>query len=333
MKLATCLLILSSFTALAATEEHLNKKFTVQTGGKLVVDADFGSIDVSPSSNSEVTVDVWRKASRKNKADEEAFLRDNPVNFTQEGDTVTVRSRRKSPSALHWFWGSHNKNEAKYVITVPSQFSAGLKTSGGGISARDLTGEVKADTSGGGVEFVRIHGPLDGDTSGGDIRVADCQGEIKIQTSGGGLTVTGASGSLHGGTSGGGITIKAFHGPARVETSGGNLEIESVAGNIDGSTSGGSIATILSSPLAGEVRLETSGGDVTARIAADVAFDLDAETSGGSVNSDLPVTVSGKMDHDRLKGAVNGGGKLVRLRTSGGSIRVEKFLKQTAERQ
>jgi len=80
-------------------------------------------------------------------------------------------------------------------------------------------------------------------------------------------------------------------------------------------------------------RLETSGGAVTARIAANAAFELDAETSGGGVSSDLPVTVIGKTEPDRLKGAVNGGGKLVRLHTSGGSIRVEKAGGQTADRQ
>jgi DUF4097 and DUF4098 domain-containing protein YvlB len=333
MKITTCLLIISSFTAFAATEEQLNKKFTVQPGGRLVVDVDFGSINVSPNTTGEVTVDVWRKIGRKKKADEEGFLRDNPVIVSQEGDTVTVRSRHKSQSNRHWFWGSDNSNEAKYVITVPAQFDAGLKTSGGAIAVSDLTGTVNANTSGGGMDFKRLHGPLDGDTSGGDIRVTDCQGTIKIQTSGGGLTVTGASGSLNGDTSGGGITVKDFHGPARVQTSGGDLKIEGVAGNIEGTTSGGSIAAILSSPLAGDVRLETSGGGVTARIAANVAFELDAESSGGDVSSDLPVTVVGKIEHGQLKGAVNGGGKLVLLHTSGGSIRVEKAPGQTAERQ
>jgi DUF4097 and DUF4098 domain-containing protein YvlB len=88
----------------------------------------------------------------------------------------------------------------------------------------------------------------------------------------------------------------------------------------------------LSSPLPA-VSLDTSGGGVTVRIPANAAFDLDAETSGGGVRSDLPVTIVGKVEHDRLKGAVNGGGKLVRLRTSGGGIHVERREPQTAERQ
>jgi hypothetical protein len=324
MKLTTCLLLITSFTALAATEEQLNKKFAVQPGGRLVVDVDFGSIKVGTNATDEVAIDVWRKVSRKSKADEETFLREYPVTFTQEGDTVTVRTRHKSHSGWNWPWGSQNRNEAKYVITVPAQFNARLRTEGGGITVSDLTAEVAADTSGGRLEFTRLRGQLDGDTSGGGIRLTDCQGTIKIETSGGDITAIGGSGSLRAGTSGGGITVKNFQGTARVDTSGGDLTIDDVAGDINGSTSGGSIETKLFSPLPGDVRLETSGGAVTARIAGDAAFELDAETSGGGVSSDLPVTVVGKKERDQLKGAVNGGGKLVRLRSSGGSIHVEK---------
>lgn len=331
MKLTTFLLLATSLTAFAATEEQLNKKFTIHPGGKLVIDVDFGSIKVSTNASGEVAIDVWRKVTRKNKADEEAFLRENPVTFAQDGDTITIRAHHKSQNGWHWWSGFRNRNEAKYVITVPAKFNARLKTDGGGISTSDLTGSVNADTSGGGLDFERLRGPLDGDTSGGAIRVTDCEGAINIHTSGGGIEATGGSGTLHGDTSGGGITVKDFHGPARIETSGGGLVIDNVAGAIDGSTSGGSIEANLLSPISG-VRLETSGGGVTVRIPASAAFDLDAETSGGGVHSDLPVTIVGKTEHDRLRGAVNGGGKLVRLRSSGGGIHVERGEPQTAER-
>jgi len=37
----------------AETEEQINKRFAVQPGGKLVVDVDFGSIDISANASSE----------------------------------------------------------------------------------------------------------------------------------------------------------------------------------------------------------------------------------------------------------------------------------------
>ena len=99
MKLSTILLLASSLAAFAATEEQLNKHFTVQPGGTLVVDVDFGSIEVSTNATSEVTVEVWRKITRKNKSDEDEFIQKHPVQFSQEDGTVTISSRNKAPRA------------------------------------------------------------------------------------------------------------------------------------------------------------------------------------------------------------------------------------------
>jgi DUF4097 and DUF4098 domain-containing protein YvlB len=323
MKLTALLLLLASGAAFAATEENINKTFPVAPGGLLVVDVDSGSIDVSTNTApTEITVDVWRKVTRKNKEAEEQFLRDYPVQFLHEGNTLIIRERNEVSN--HWFGNWRNRNEGKYTIRVPAQFSAKLHTSGGGIAVSDLAGEVKADTSGGGLRFTRVHGPLTGDTSGGGISVADCEGAIKIHTSGGGIDVAGGSGSLNGDTSGGGVKVRNFAGPASVETSGGGITIENVQGAVEGSTSGGSINAVLLSPVPGEVTLSTSGGGVTVKVPDNAAFNIDARTSGGGVTCDLPVTVQGKIEHGHLKGVVNGGGLAVVLRSSGGGIHIKK---------
>jgi hypothetical protein len=226
MKLSLLLLTLTSCAALAATEESTNQTFQVQPGGKLVVDVDFGSIDVTTNAANAVAISVWRKVSRGSEADEQKYLSDSPVVFVQDGNSITIRSHAKIKEKFHWFGGLKNRNEGKYIIQVPAQFNAQLNTSGGGIAASDVAGEVKADTSGGGLQFARLHGPLNGDTSGGGIRVTDCEGPIKIDTSGGGIEVTGGSGTLNGDTSGGSITVKNFKGPASVDTSGGGVHVE-----------------------------------------------------------------------------------------------------------
>jgi len=325
MKLTLFLLALTSCAALAVTEEQTNQTFQVAPGGTLVVDVDFGTIDVATNSTDAVTVNVWRKVTRGSVEEEQKFLADNPVAFVQEGNIVTVRSRAKVKEQFHWFSGFRNRNEGTYTIRVPARFNSRLNTAGGGIAASDLTGEVKANTSGGGLRFTRLHGPLNGDTSGGGIRVTDCEGTIKIDTSGGGIEVTGGGGSLHGDTSGGSITVETFKGPVSVDTSGGGITIENVAGKIKGDTSGGSIHAVLLSPVPGDVSLSTSGGGVSVSVSADAAFNLDAEASGGGVHCDLPVTIQGKLEHDRLKGTVNGGGPVVHLETSGGGVHVRKM--------
>jgi DUF4097 and DUF4098 domain-containing protein YvlB len=94
---------------------------------------------------------------------------------------------------------------------------------------------------------------------------------------------------------------------------------------VKGDTSGGSIHAVLLAPLPGDVSLSTSGGGVTVKVPAEAAFNLDAESSGGGVYCDLPVTTQGKLKSDRLKGPVNGGGPILRLKTSGGGIQVQKL--------
>jgi DUF4097 and DUF4098 domain-containing protein YvlB len=323
MKLTLFLLAFTTFAAVATTEETLNKRFTVQPEGRLVVDVDFASINLSTNGTGEVIVEVWRRITRRNKADEEKFLQDHPVTISHEDNTVTVHCRRKRAGS--WSWGGRSRIEAKYTITVPADFNAQLKTSGGGIAVSNLAGEVKANTSGGGLRFAHLRGPLEGDTSGGGIHVTDCEGKLKIHTSGGGIEVSGGCGSLDGHTSGGSVTVKGFHGDAHFGTSGGGLTIENVIGKVEGSTSGGSVSAVLPAPLPGDVELSTSGGAVTVAVPAEAAFDLDASTSAGRVSSDLPVTVVGKVARDRLKGTVNGGGKSVVLRSSAGSIRLKKL--------
>src|SRR5882672_1460329 len=95
MKLTLLVLALTSCAALAATEEQTNKTFQAASGGTLVVDVDFGSIEVSTNSAEVIAVHVWRSVTRSSAEAEQKYLAENPVVFAQEGNTVTVRSRPK----------------------------------------------------------------------------------------------------------------------------------------------------------------------------------------------------------------------------------------------
>ena len=72
--------------------------------------------------------------------------------------------------------------------------------------------------------------------------------------------------------------------------------------------------------------MRTSGGGITLTLIPDIAVDLEAKTSGGHVSTDFEVesTIQGKVPKNRLEGRINGGGPLLKLRTSGGSIRLQK---------
>src|ERR1017187_4040963 len=329
LKPTVALFLISAVAAWAATEEKLNHRFSAQPGGAVVVEVDFGSVEVSTNGTSEAVVDVWRKIGRRKKADEAAFLRDNPVEFAQDGNTVTIRSHGKSKWS--WSWSGRNQNEAKYTITVPAQFNARLKTGGGGVHVVDLTGDVKAHTGGGGLSFAHLHRALEGgkggggETGGGSVSAGSCEGALNFRSGGGGIEVTEGSGSLSGATGGGSVSVRRFQGPAHVTSGGGGGTSEAVGGAVNASTGGGSISAVLPSELGDAVNLSTGGGGISVTVPGTAAFNLDAKTSGGTVSTDLPVTVVGKVEHGRLQGPVNGGGKLVQLRSGGGSIHLKKL--------
>ena len=88
MKPTLILLLVSCLGVYGATEEQINAEFVVQANGKLVVDVDFGAIEVNTNGGAQVTVDVFRSVSRSSKADEEAFLAEHPVKFSQDGNII-----------------------------------------------------------------------------------------------------------------------------------------------------------------------------------------------------------------------------------------------------
>jgi hypothetical protein len=330
----TTLLFVSLTTvgAIAATEENIHETRPAKAGGTLVVEVDFGSIEVAPGDGAKVVIDAHRKVEMSSKEKEEEYLAAAPIRIATEGDKVMVRAIRKNESLGKQFWHmmGHTRTEGRYTIKVPASFHVDLDTSGGDVSAHGLTGVVKVDTSGGDLNFGQIHGDIHADTSGGNITAKDCDGVTDLDTSGGRIEVTGGQGNLKVDTSGGNVTVLNRVGDTKVNSSGGKLRLGNISGKLNAETSGGSVSAILPSPVAGDVRLETSGGSITVLTPPNAALTIDAETSAGSVRSDLPISRR-SSDSDSLQGTLNGGGTKLVLRSSAGSIEIVSTEKETAQ--
>ncbi len=326
------LLTLVSLHAIASSEENIHQTRDARPGGKLVVDVDFGSIDVTAGERDKVVVDAHRKIEASSKDKEQEYLAAAPITIANEGDKVVVRAVRKHESLGDQFGHlfGHSRTEARYSIKVPSNFSADLDTSGGDVSVNGLTGNIKVDTSGGDMTFGQLHGDLHASTSGGDITAKNCEGKVNLDTSGGRIEVTGGKGNLGASTSGGAVTVLNRVGDVKVDSSGGKLRLGNISGKLNAETSGGSVSAILPSPVVGDVRLETSGGGITVLTPRDARLTIDAETSAGGIHSDLPIERL-SSDSDSLKGTINGGGTKLVLRTSAGSIEIVSADKATAQ--
>ena len=312
------------------TTDSIEQSFNVKPGGRLTVEADLGSIEVRAEATDRVDVEVVRGVNATDLQRVADLRRDLRISMNQSGNDVHVIA--KLPGG-HGFWAHvGNRYRLRFLITVPRVYNADLRTSGGGIEVSDLEGEVRSETSGGSLRFGEIHGPVRGRTSGGGITLQGCVGDADVETSGGGIDIGEVEGSVRASTSGGPITIKRAQGTVDAETSGGGIHVEEVRGAVNAETSGGGVFARLTEQPKGDCHLKTSGGSIEVELAENIGVDLDAETSGGRVKVDFPVTMQGEIKSNSVRSELNGGGPELRLRTSGGGIRVHRIGFSKAER-
>lgn len=326
-----------------STLEDITEVFPVASGGRLIVNADFGAIDVQSAESDTVSVRVQRAAQLKADRRASEILKNLDVQLTHEASDVKIDAKFKGPQRQ---WKKSKEClDIRFDIVVPRHYSLDLKTSGEDISAADITGDVNAKTSGGGLRFQNITGHIDGKTSGGNIdlkafsgdtilktsggniMLETGRGDIKAKTSGGNLQFTDVTGAVNGQTSGGSITMRGSSGGAEMKTAGGSIEVEN-DGPILARTTGGSIRCQLQKASTSQnllLDLETMGGGINVSVVPDIAATIEAKVLGGAVTTELPVTVEGgPVRPDQLQGTINGGGPLLKLFSVGGNIILRK---------
>ena len=326
MKKPTISLLILGLALLTATGRELpgdtiSKTFKVEPNGKLTIKSQRGSIQVKTGSTDDVAVEVIRTIDERGEDYKEELLREHVVSFNHSGKDVSITA--ESPRDGKIWNPKWNHLRVKFLVTVPSKYNVDLGTAGGSISVSDLEGTAQCKTSGGGLTFGKISGPVIGRTSGGSIKVTGCNNNVDVETSGGGIELGEVSGSVKARTSGGSIKIARASGDVSAKTSGGGIRIEEVTGTVEASTSGGSVSAKLTKQPAGACTFKTSGGSIDLAVDDSIRIDLDARTSGGGVRSDL--TVDGHVKKSEIRGTINGGGPQVTAHTSGGSVHIRKI--------
>lgn len=314
----------------SAAERRLDKSFNVSPNGTVKVDAQSASVTVKSSGNAQVRVQILFEGSSSNLED---------LTLSAEGTSqgVDVEARHHGGGWRSWFnLGSWNR--AEITISVPDQYNVDLKTSGGNINVENVRGRATGSTSGGDIRVRSVTGPVRMHTSGGRIAVSDIQSETVLETSGGSIEASRIGGSLEAETSGGSIHVSEVRGKVDASTSSGSVEARQIVGDVRLSSSGGGIRVEADGGISADtsggridvvlvganrgISVSTSGGGIGIRIPANTAATIDAATSGGSVTSDLPIARSSSGERS-IKGTLNGGGPLIKARTSGGGIQIE----------
>ena len=240
------------------------------------------------------------------------------------------------------------------------RFAAKVETEGGHIRVLDVAGDLTAFTGGGHINVGNIAGDASLRTGGGHIRAGQIGGRAELETAGGNITVAHAGsfvsvktgggqidfgevrGSVHAQTGGGGIRVMYVSGPMELESSSGSICLTRVAGALQAATSGGTItAWINPEPpsgggnvrLAGSSQLSSGNGDIIIFLPRNLAANIDAVVANGGerrIEADpalhLMVQASSNASGSvHAMAVLNGGGAPLKLKTTGGKIRL-KFL-------
>ena len=273
------------------TSKNFEKKFAVEPGGLLVLDADAGDIMITGTDNDELSAVVTARGS-------ESILGKFHVDFDQDGNTVRIRGKYDQ-RFFHFF--DNESFEARYEIQLPKHFNLQIGTSGGDLVVRNVEGKNIGETSGGDVSVENISGVVRMTTSGGNVSMINSTGELKLETSGGDIKGESLTGSVD------------------VETSGGNIIIKNSDARLSASTSGGDIRVELKDNKG--LRLSTSGGNISVMLPKSISAEVDATTTGGDVSCDF--SFQGKIKDGNMRGKINGGGNLIQAETSGGDIDIK----------
>jgi len=292
---------------------RIERELALDPGGQVVLDTSGAGVNVVGSTRSGVRVVITSKEDIEAKYD---------VEFTEDPDTVSVRIERKH--ALSRWFGWFHGGGLRLDVEVPADARVEVDTSGGAISVEDVRGELRLDTSGGAIHGTNVGGDVLASTSGGAIVLERVGGDVRAESSGGSIRVEAAAGSVEADTSGGGVEIRDAGGDVRAESSGGGIRVFGAHGRVDADTSGGPVQVEFAPGNASGGTLSSSGGGVTVGIDPTIGLEVDASSSGGSVVADVPVRVRGEISKSQLRGTIGAGGALLKLRSSGGGIRIEQ---------
>lgn len=241
-----------------------------------------------------------------------------------------------------------------------------LQTQGGHIQVDDVAGDLTAFTAGGHINTGRIFGEANLQSGGGHIRAAEIDGRAELATEGGNITVGKASrvvtvktgggqidfGEVHGSvraqTGGGGIRVMYVAGPMDVESSGGSICLTRVSGSVKAATDSGTITAWINPEnseqqgetvsLPGASQLTSGDGDIVVFLPRKLAANLEliVESGGARRIEADPALALQVAKLSSSSGAVkawtslNGGGAVLRLKTTGGKIKLQYADSETA---
>ncbi len=207
--------------------------------------------------------------------------------------------------------------------------NAKCTTAGGKITATLVRGEATFETGGGDISAQEVHGLVRATTMAGSIRIHTAGSAVIASTGGGPIDVGQAHGIVTARNSGGPVKVGSAEG-VRCENAGGGVNLDKISGSVRVSTAIGSIiASLLAGKPMSDSFLSTGGGDITVIIPSNLGVTIRAQNElAGNIRrivSEFPgISVRVEGGQVVAEGPVNGGGPVLRISGTGGTIFIKR---------
>jgi hypothetical protein len=166
--------------------------------------------------------------------------------------------------------------------------------------------DLEVRTSDGPVNVEGVRGRIDVSTSDGRITLRDVHGDIRLHTSDGPVVAEDLDGKLSGHASDGTLRVRGRFDDLDLETQDGGLRVDAEPG----------------SKIENELRLTTTDGGLDLTIPSALRATLDARVRDGHLDLDLPARKVERYAPREVRIDLNGGGPLLRVRSSDGSVKI-----------
>jgi DUF4097 and DUF4098 domain-containing protein YvlB len=311
--LAACLLLLS--TAGVAADGTFEQTFSVSGAVDLDAHTHSGNITIRTGGAGSVSVRGTINVQRRYSSDAESIVRQLQANppLEQVGNNIRVRNIDDDLK---------KRVSISYEITTPAETAADAQTGSGNIDIDGVSGPVEANTGSGNIGIANVSSTTKTNTGSGNIELSSIGASSRAGTGSGNIIARGVSGDFAGRTGSGNVIVnQASGGNVEMNSGSGNLEARGVRGSLSASTGSGGVTA--EGEMTAGWHLRTSSGSVHVRLPSEAAFTIEARSSSGSIEVNHPLTVQGRIGKREVRGAVRGGGALLAVSTSSGSIRID----------
>ena len=290
MKLPACALVASACLVSGCTvtvDSHNEilreeKQFKVTGTPDVRLTTFDGSIEIHGWDKSHVAIEIEKRGPSRQS------LEQLEVVATQNGNVIELEVKKPRAESFQGI-GLHQTAYARLIVSVPNN------------------AHVRARSGDGSIRIERVNGRLELRTSDGSIRASEVTGDLAFDTTDGSVTVDRAEGRLAVDTGDGSVSVSGKLAAVKLHTGDGSVVYRADSG----------------AAMAENWSITTGDGTVSVYLPPGFSADLDAHTGDGSIRSEIDGLSSPPRDARRtLKGKIGDGGRMLRIRTGDGSIRL-----------